>query len=149
MYFVFEITSIVLLKKFGLEKIEYVIPDGAYSCIYISRLKKIPNRNIIPGSFPNLIRHEIIVSYPSNICKPSGFLYIFFSNTKHKIKSCCQFLHLAKVSLHSHCFHMVYLIIPNQKVLLLTVTAIILFFISKSARLNNFFFQTHLENWHA
>ena len=69
---------VVLLKKFGLEKIEYVIPDGAYSCIYISRLKKIPNRNIIPGSFPNLIRHEIIVSYPSNICKPSGFLYIFF-----------------------------------------------------------------------
>ena len=37
---------VVLLKKFGLEKIEYVIPDGAYSCIYISRLlnlKKIPN----------------------------------------------------------------------------------------------------------
>ena len=29
---------VVLLKKFGLEKIEYVIPDGAYSCIYISRL---------------------------------------------------------------------------------------------------------------
>ena len=76
-----KLLPVVLLKKFGLEKIEYVIPDGAYSCIYIDYLilkKKFQIENIIPGSFPNLIRHEITVSYPSNICKPSGFLYIFF-----------------------------------------------------------------------
>ena len=36
---------VVLLKKFGLEKIEYVIPDGAYSCIYISRLLNLKKKN--------------------------------------------------------------------------------------------------------
>ena len=87
---------VVLLKKFGLEKIEYVIPDGAYSCIYIDYLilkKNSKSKTSFQVLF--LISSDMKLQLATQVIFANhlAFYTFFFSNTKHKIKSCCQFLH--------------------------------------------------------